>query len=145
MIDIITSQIQLTLSSTEVTTKEEGKEIIALLENRLLNTNGGVGLAAPQIGILKKAFVVNHEGQFYRFINPSITYESEEGRFDVEGCLSIPNKIFSIKRSDKIIIRDDINKELLLQGYLARVVLHEYDHLKGITLIQSGQEIKLGG
>ncbi|MCL2440878.1 MAG: peptide deformylase [Treponema sp.] len=102
--------------------------------------NKGVGIAGPQIGIMKQIFVVHIEDDEKRvFINPSILETSHETSKYEEGCLSIPGVYASVVRSEKIKIQawNEKGRPFILEadGLLARVILHEYDHLEGILFL----------
>src|SRR6056297_3640458 len=99
----------------------------------------GVGLAAPQVGILKKIAVVDiREGNKVILINPEII--AEEGKAIMEeGCLSIPGETGDVIRSQKITVRslDRNGNEIKFEaeGYEARAIQHEIDHLDGVLFI----------
>lgn len=95
----------------------------------------GVGLAAPQVGILRQIAVINVDGEnSYVFINPEILEQEGEQTGD-EGCLSVPGKVGTVTRPEKVKVRAlDIHMkpfELEAEGLLARACCHEFDHLKG--------------
>lgn len=98
----------------------------------------GVGLAAPQVGILKRIIVIDiGEGPIVG-INPVIT--SEEGEeYDTEGCLSVPGETGTVCRPEKLTVEyTDIEgrKNVMeVEGLLARVFCHEIDHLDGVLYI----------
>ena len=99
----------------------------------------GVGLAAPQIGILKRLVVIDVDGEnLYKMINPRIIKQSGE-EIDEEGCLSVPEKRGEVARPSKVTAEyTDINGELKVlegEGLLARCICHEIDHLDGILFI----------
>jgi peptide deformylase len=100
----------------------------------------GLGLAAPQVGILKRvAVVVDAEtGKVYELINPVITKAEGEAYVD-EGCLSIPGRYLRTKRPDKVAVRtylrDGSITEYEGEGMLARAFCHEIDHLDGVLFI----------
>lgn len=100
----------------------------------------GVGLAAPQVGILKRIFVIDvYDGEGARiFINPEIIETSGE-QVDSEGCLSIPGEEGEVKRPSKVSIKalDLEGKEFTLEaeGLLARAICHENDHLNGVLFV----------
>ena len=102
--------------------------------------NNGVGLAAPQVGILKKVFVVDvMDGEGARiFINPEIIEMSGE-QTDEEGCLSLPGRHKPVKRANKIKVKalniHGEEFELEAEGFLARAIQHENDHLYGVLFI----------
>ena len=121
----------------------------AMLEE-LLEADG-VGLAAPQVGISQRFFVVDiRDGKKYVFANPEIVETSiEEGPYE-EGCLSIPGVYHDVVRPLKIKVqaRDENGKlfNLSADGLLARVIQHEYDHLEGklfIDHLDDGEKEKL--
>lgn len=98
----------------------------------------GVGLAAPQIGILKRIFVIDCTADRSRplvFINPEILAEEGEQTGE-EGCLSVPGKHATVTRAMKVTVRalnEDMEEfTLTLEGLEARCVLHENDHLNGV-------------
>lgn len=105
----------------------------------------GVGLAAPQVGILQRFFVVIANDDVPRvFINPQIIATSSEMCDYEEGCLSIPNVYEKITRPAKITIQA-LNEQgrpftLEAEGFLARVIQHEYDHLEGVLYIDRGDQ-----
>ena len=95
----------------------------------------GVGLAAPQVGILRRIAVINVDGEnSYVFINPEIVEQEGEQTGD-EGCLSVPGKVGTVTRPEKVKVRAlDIHMEpfeLEAEGLLARACCHEFDHLNG--------------
>ena len=96
----------------------------------------GVGLAAPQIGMLLRVAVVEYEEQLYKVVNPEITWVSEERDVAEEGCLSIPDFVGSVERFTAIRVRAKDEKGKLhtieAAGWLARIFQHEIDHLDGI-------------
>jgi len=112
-------------------------------------TNQGIGLAAPQVGVLKRIIVVHpisartpeeiaaRKPQV--FINPKITKKSRETIIDEEGCLNFPGLFLKIKRAKEVEI-EALNEKgekisLKIEGLPARVFQHEIDHLDGILFI----------
>ena len=95
----------------------------------------GAGLAAPQVGILRRIFVISVDGLTCEFINPVI--EKTEGSIvGQEACLSVPNEYGYVDRPKTVTIRA-LNRKgepftLTVSNYAARAVCHEYDHLDGI-------------
>ena len=124
------------------------KELIANMFETLERSEG-VGLAAPQVGLPIRLFIIDldaladDEPQFkdYRhaFINPEILEESEETVTMSEGCLSIPGINESVKRPAKVLVNyideNGEEQERWLEGFEARVFQHEYDHLDGKMFI----------
>lgn len=100
--------------------------------------SGGIGLAANQVGILKRIIVVSDESDIKVFINPEITYFSEQKVSLDEGCLSIPETFLAIIRSENIIVKyRDLKGKPRMERYFgltSRVIQHEVDHLDGITM-----------
>ena len=100
----------------------------------------GVGLAAPQIGILKRIFVIDigDENGLLVFINPEII-EKSGSQVDSEGCLSIPGRSEEVERSNYVKVKalNAKGEEFVLEGegLLARAILHENDHLDGTLYI----------
>lgn len=125
--------------------KELAENLFATLKKA-----GGVGLAAPQIGLQKRAFVIDTSPyseddqsdveKFEQvFINPEITWKSEEKIYQEEGCLSIPGIWEDVLRPEKIRVRyldaefNPVEEEF--DGVKARIFQHEFDHLDGILFI----------
>lgn len=121
-----------------------------LLENmaETMYNAPGVGLAAPQVGILQKIIVVDVDDDhgLYQLINPEIINYSEEKVIIEEGCLSVPEKTGNVIRPVSITVKAlDHNEneiEFEAENMLARVIQHEIDHLNGILFID--KEIDLG-
>ena len=98
----------------------------------------GVGLAAPQIGILKRIAVIDVGDGIIELINPEIisVYGSEVAD---EGCLSVPGKYGKVERPTEVTVRatdrDGNEYEITGEGLLARALCHEIDHLDGIVFV----------
>lgn len=121
----------------EMTTRN--LELIEDMFETMYEANG-VGLAAPQIGILKQIVVIDVEdGNQYVLINPEII-EEEGSQTGSEGCLSVPGKTGTVTRANKVKVRayDENMKSFELEGeeLLARAILHECDHLKGSLFVE---------
>lgn len=99
----------------------------------------GVGLAAQQIGRAIQLAVIEVDAIVYTLINPKITSLSREVEPLEEGCLSVPGKFFSIKRSSSVQVRyideKGEKKKLRARGLLAQAIQHEVDHLNGILIL----------
>jgi len=113
-------------------------KILTLLDDmrETMEKAGGVGLAAPQVGVLKRAVVINIGEGLIEFINPVIVYQKGE-QCNEEGCLSIPGKSGKVNRPQKVIVRAQNRKgetfELEAEDLLAIACCHEIDHLNGIV------------
>lgn len=120
---------------------EEIDEKIKILNDDMVETMekaDGVGLAAPQVGILKRLFVINVGDGPMTFINPTIiSTEGEEE--DEEACLSLPEQAGLVKRPQSLVVEaTDLEGtvfQLFCSDLLARAVCHELDHLDGILFI----------
>lgn len=99
-----------------------------------LYESGGVGLAAPQVGVLRRAVVIDIGDGLIELINPEIIQTDGE-QTDAEGCLSYPGKFGLVTRPNRVTVRAmDRNgtiRELTGEGLLARAFCHELDHLDG--------------
>lgn len=95
----------------------------------------GVGLAAPQVGVLRRVVVIDIGEGLLELINPVVVYENGE-QVEEEGCLSIPETRGDVKRPMKVIVRAMNRKgetfEITGNELLARALCHEIDHLNGI-------------
>lgn len=111
--------------------------------------NDGVGLAAPQVGKLIRAVVIDCQDEvgLIELINPKITYR--EGKaVDTEGCLSVPDIFGEVERAAKVKVeflnRRGKLQHLTAKGLLARCIQHECDHLEGQLFIDIAQSIHRG-
>ena len=101
--------------------------------------NNGIGLAANQIGLDAKVFVMGDSVENSTIcINPTVLQYTEETQNDIEGCLSFPNVYVKIKRPTEILAEwynENLEKQTVkIDGYSAKCYLHELDHLLGITM-----------
>ncbi|MBQ8146812.1 MAG: peptide deformylase [Clostridia bacterium] len=121
--------------SSEVT--EITPRITELLDNMIetMRNANGCGLAAVQVGVLRRVVVIETEDGLFELINPVITKKTGEQQ-GLEGCLSLPGKWGVTKRPQCVTVRalDREGKEFELTGYdlLAKAICHEVDHLDGI-------------
>lgn len=112
-------------------------KILVLLDDMVetMYDANGVGLAAPQIGVLRRLVVIDIGEGPMKLINPEITFTDGEEE-DLEGCLSVPGYNGLVKRPEKLICKytdeNNENIELEAEGFLARAICHELDHLDGI-------------
>jgi peptide deformylase len=100
----------------------------------------GIGLAATQVGVLRRVFVFqNEDDELLAIVNPDIVERSEETDVADEGCLSIQRITVPVERSleVKIVGKDENGEDVRyeLDGYVARCVQHETDHLDGVLMI----------
>lgn len=117
--------------------KEMTQRVEELIEDMFetMYENNGVGLAAPQVGILKQIVVIDvDDGNKYVLINPEII-EEEGSQTGQEGCLSVPGKAGIVTRPQKVKVKalDENMEEFVLEGedLLARAICHECAHLHG--------------
>ena len=105
----------------------------------LMHEAQGVGLAATQVGVLRRLFVFVHEGEDHVLVNPVITKRSEDKEVDDEGCLSLREILVPVERSVAVTIEglDASGEPLELDFELptTRIVQHELDHLDGVLII----------
>ena len=96
---------------------------------------GGLGLAAPQVGVLKRVCIVEYDDMLYELVNP-VLVKSSGKCVDNEGCLSVVGFRGLVERPEKIVVeyfdRHGVKHTQRAEGYFARVFLHEMDHLDGI-------------
>lgn len=129
---------------------EKFNDALRLLVYAMLDTlieAEGVGLAAPQVGVDGRFFVVDiRDGRQYVFVNPEILETSEElGPYE-EGCLSIPGVYHNVMRPVRVKVhaQDEYGKAFTLDadGLLARVIQHENDHLDGHLFIDHLSDVE---
>lgn len=105
----------------------------------------GSGIAAPQVGILKRMFIAEFEGQVIELINPEII-ETEGTQTEDEGCLSVPGMIGAVERPAYIKMKglNRDGEEVVYEGtgFLPIVLSHEYDHLDGILYTDKATNIR---
>lgn len=98
----------------------------------------GVGLAAPQVGVLKRCVVIDVGDGLLELVNPEII-EMSDFQVGVEGCLSVPGKRGTVERPQHVILQAQTRKgkfiEVEAEGLLAVCMCHELDHLDGIVYV----------
>lgn len=114
------------------------RQLLKDMADTMYNTEIGAGLAAPQIGILKRLVVIDMGEGLLQLVNPVIIHQ--EGIQEVtEACLSIPNKSGKLKRPYSVTVQalNENGEEVILTGTgdLAKCFCHEIDHLEGILYI----------
>ncbi|MGI6128841.1 MAG: peptide deformylase [bacterium] len=106
----------------------------------------GVGLAAPQVGILERVVVIDVGDGLLALINPEIITKEGEEELGVEGCLSLPGIVGDVSRNNKVKVRalniDGEELEIEGKGLLARAFQHELDHLDGVLFIDKAQNLR---
>ncbi len=127
-------------------------DLLRLLDNMLetMYAAPGIGLAAPQVGVLRRAFVADlgNEGERTPMfaINPEIVTRSETTNVAEEGCLSLPKQFGEVARFDQIrmryLDREAKVQEIEADGLLARCLQHEIDHLDGILFVDHLSPLK---
>ncbi len=143
--EIVTGDKNKILRTRSETITEITPEILRLIKEMketLLNAENGVGLAAPQIGKNIRLFIaaedIAKEGHTV-FINPEITQISKKLIPEEEGCLSLPGEWHELSRADKVTIKAMDEKgekfKIRVKGILARLMLHEVDHLNGTLFV----------
>jgi peptide deformylase len=105
---------------------------------RLMYENNGIGLAAPQVGVLQRIIIADIGEGLFALINPEIIEKNGQYRLK-EGCLSLPGLQVGISRNYTTLVRgvDPEGKKITLElfGLMSRVVQHEIDHLNGILIL----------
>lgn len=116
---------------------EKVLELIQDMKDTMIEYDG-VGIAAPQVGVLKRIVVVMDGKKIVTLINPVITESSGEEK-DTEGCLSVKKKTVLVKRPSKIKVNalNEKGEEIsfIAEHYFAREICHEVDHLDGILIV----------
>jgi peptide deformylase len=131
----------LRLVAHEVTDFDDDLRRLADRMVTLMHEARGVGLAATQVGVLRRLFVFepDPEQEARAIVNPVIVERADETGSDTEGCLSLQGVSIPVDRATSVVLEgkdpngDDVRLEL--DGYAARVVQHELDHLDGVLII----------
>lgn len=121
-------------------------KILSLLKDMadtMYSSENGAGLAAPQVGILKRLVVIDMGQGLINLVNPEIV-EAEGTHEVIEGCLSVPGKWGKLERPEKVIIKalNERGEEVTMTGTgaLGKCLCHEIDHLDGILFIDKVKE-----
>lgn len=113
--------------------------------------DAGVGLAAPQVGVLQRVVVIDvaredEEPHPIYMVNPEIVWKSDEKVCGEEGCLSVPEQRAEVERYASVKVKyldyNGLEQELLAEGFLAIAVQHELDHLDGVLYIDRISRLK---
>lgn len=136
-----------TLRKKSFTVDEITPKTIQLLDDmkETLEKAQGAGLAAVQVGILRRIFIVSVDEGYFEFINPEIISVKGE-QYGLEGCLSVKGKWGDVKRPNEVVIkalnRNGKQFKIKATGLFARAVCHEYDHLDGIIYVDKADNIR---
>ncbi len=105
----------------------------------------GAGLAAPQVGILRRVVVVDVEEGYFEFVNPKIVSQKGE-QTGWEGCLSVRGKRGIVSRPMKVKLvyqdRNGVEQSLQAKGFFARAICHELDHLDGVLYVDKASYVE---
>ena len=129
----------------EKVTRFDG-ELASLLDDLrdTVRKEEGAGLAAPQIGISLRVFVVNVDEGYFEFVNPVFVWQKGE-QTGAEGCLSVRGKAGTVTRPSKVKIvfsdRKGDRYSLVAKDFFARAICHEYDHLDGILYTDKASNV----
>ena len=135
----------LTKKSDEVTVVDKSiKKLISDMYDTM-KKNNGIGLAAVQVGVLKRIVVIEIEDLNIKLelINPKIVDFSANKTDMAEGCLSVPKHLYNVSRPEKVSVEyTDIKgkqQRIEADGLLSKCLQHEIDHLNGITIVDRGE------
>lgn len=122
-----------------------------------MHAANGIGLAAPQVGVLKRVIVIeipppknapDEEPRIFRMANPEIVWAAAETELRNEGCLSLPEHFAEVRRPARIRVRyldrDNEIREAEAEGLLAVCIQHEMDHLDGVLFVDHVSALKRG-
>jgi peptide deformylase len=129
----------LRLTAKEVTEFDDDLRRLADRMVHLMHDAQGVGLAATQVGVLRRLYVFDDEDGAHAIVNPVVAERADETASDLEGCLSLQGVRVPVERSIKLTVEgkdpngDDVRYEL--DEYASRIAQHEIDHLDGVLII----------
>lgn len=136
-----------TLRKKSFTVDKITDKTIQLLDDmkETLKKANGAGLAAVQVGVLRRIFVVDVDEGYFEFINPEMVSQKGE-QYGVEGCLSVPGKWGDVKRPKEVVIKalDRNGKPFKIKAtdFFAKAICHEYDHLDGIIYVDKADNLR---
>ena len=134
----------LRMKAREVEEVDDDLRRLAERMTTLMHEAQGVGLAATQVGVLRRIFVFTDEGEDRVLVNPVITKRSKDTEVDEEGCLSLREVLVPVERPTAVTIEgidaqgEQVKYELELPA--ARIVQHELDHLDGVLILDRTDE-----
>jgi peptide deformylase len=134
--------------SSEFLISDEFRQLVTDMRDSMKHF-GGIGIAAPQIGISRQVAIIeigptNRYGEevslpFTVFVNPRLEFLTEESQGFWEGCLSVPGLRGFVERPKKLRVNflneSGVEKEIVAEGFLATVIQHELDHLFGVLYV----------
>ena len=122
---------------------EKTHQLLDDMKDTLIKAEGA-GLAAPQVGVLRRIFIVNVENKYYECINPTIVSKSGS-QIDAEACLSVVGKHGTVERPYKVTVKAFVRYgkpfTVKAEGFLARAFWHENDHLDGIVYLDRATNV----
>jgi peptide deformylase len=125
--------------AAEVDTFDRGLRKLAKRMTRIMHDAPGIGLAAPQVGVLQRMIVYDVDDDPQVLVNPVLGEFSEETEVSDEGCLSVPGVTMPVERPIRLRVRgqDAFGDPLdfVAEDLEARVIQHEYDHLDGVLIV----------
>lgn len=135
----------LSKKSKKITRIDDGiKKLAADMEDTMRNYGNkheaGVAIAAIQVGVPVRMTIVKFDEEYVALVNPELVKHSKEEFSDTEGCMSVPLKYGPVKRYKKIKVRalnlDGKKIEIKAEGFMARVIQHEIDHMNGNLFLE---------
>ncbi|XOU94968.1 MAG: peptide deformylase [Candidatus Kerfeldbacteria bacterium] len=147
ILKIITNPHQTLRTKAEVIDLKDLKNLQDFIHDmkKTMIKKDGLGLAANQVNVPKRLFIINTKDGPLAIINPTLHNKSFAKQWSEEGCLSIPNTYGQVKRHHHLIVKgfDQKGKKLQMkvEGLFARIVQHEVDHLDGILFIDKAKKI----
>lgn len=132
---------------SEPWTDQGDRELLVKEMLRIMFATNGIGLAAPQVGINSRMFVMGNRTAVYACFNPRIIESSEEQAIGPEGCLSFPGLFLNVKRPTSIKVEyEDVKNHTQTReftGIMARCFQHELDHLDGVCFTERSSKMGL--
>jgi peptide deformylase len=123
----------------EVTEFDRGLRKLAKRMIRTMKDAPGVGLAAPQVGVLQRLLVYDVDDDPRVLVNPVLSDFADEKEESDEGCLSVPGVTMPVERAISVHVRgqDEYGEpvDFIAEGFAARVIQHEHDHLEGVLIV----------